>query len=177
VLVSEKQDRIVSKLFSLGLRLPKFLERFPDAKIIYTARDPLSTVPSGMSLVTGVLDGAFGFWKLPEAKRAHFIGRLYDALLKLSLRFQQHYTQSEDLKNRIKIVTFDRMMNDFDNLMPEIVEFVGEEMTPELEATIKETAEKQRAYSSGHKYDLAKYGLTEEQIRKDYAPFYETFLQ
>lgn len=177
VLVSEKHDRIVSKLFSLGLRLPKFLEQFPDAKIIYTARDPLATVPSGLSLVTSVLDGAFGFWKLPEEKRAHFINRLYNGLLTLSLRFQQHYMESEDLRNRIKIATYDRMMKDFDNLMPEIVGFVGDEMTPELSAIIKETAEKQRAYSSGHKYDLAKYGLTEEQIRKDFAPFYDTFLR
>ena len=61
--------------------------------------------------------------------------------------------------------------------MPEIVEFVGNEMTPELDAVIKETAEKQRRYSSGHKYDLAKYGLTEEQIRRDFAPFYDTFLK
>jgi hypothetical protein len=177
VLVSEKKDRICGKLFSLGVRLPKFLEKFPDAKILYTARDPLATVPSGMSLVTGVLDGAFGFWKLPEEKRMHFINRLYDALLTLSLRFEQHYSQNEELRKKIKLVTFDRMMNDFDNLMPEIVEFVGVEMTPELSATIKETAEKQRAYNSGHKYDLAKYGLTEERIRKDFAPFYETFLK
>jgi hypothetical protein len=177
VLVSENQDRIVGKLFSLGIRLPKFLERFPDAKILYTARDPLSTVPSGMSLVTGVLDGWFGFWKLPEEKRAHFIKRLYKGLLALSLEFQKHYAESEDLRKKIKIVTFDRMMKDFDTLMPEIVEFVGEEMTPKLEAVIVETAEKQRAYTSGHQYDLAKYGLTEEQIRKDFAPFYDTFLR
>ena len=30
--------------------------------------------------------------------------------------------------------------------------------------------------SVGHKYDLEKYGLTEEQIRKDYAPFYDLIL-
>ena len=60
VLVSEKKDRFVGKLFSLGIRVPRFLERFPDAKILYTVRDPLETVPSGLSLVTGVLDGRFG---------------------------------------------------------------------------------------------------------------------
>ena len=177
VLVSEKQDRIVSKLFSLGIRLPKFLEKFPDAKILYTARDPLSTVPSGMSLVTGVLDGAFGFWKLPEEKRAHFINRLYDAFLTLSLRFVQHYTQSEELRRKVKIVNFDRLMKDFDTLMPEIVAFVGNEMTPALAAAIKTTADKQRKFESGHKYDLEKFGLTEERIRKDYALFYDVLLK
>ena len=33
-------------------------------------RDPMETVPSGLSLVTGVLDGRFGFWALPEEKSA-----------------------------------------------------------------------------------------------------------
>ena len=176
ILVSEKQDRIVAKLFSLGVRLPRFLEEFPDAKVLYTARDPLSTVPSGLSLVTGVLDGIFGFWKLPEEKRAHFIGRLYKALHTLTMRFVQIYAENPEVRKNVKIVTFDRMMTDFDTLMPEIVAFAGADLTPELAEIIKTTAEKQRAYKSGHKYDLAKYGLTEEQIRKDYAPFYELIL-
>jgi hypothetical protein len=176
ILVSEKQDRIVAKLFSLGLRLPRFLEQFPDAKVLYTARDPLSTVPSGLSLVTGVLDGAIGFWKLPKEKRDHFIARLYNAFLILTLRFVKTYKEKPELQKNVKIVTFDRMMKDFDTLMPEIVEFVGNDMTPELSGIIKKTAEKQRAYKSDHNYGLEKYGLTEEQIRKDYAPFYELIL-
>jgi len=176
ILVSEKQDRIVAKLFSLGLRIPRFLEQFPDAKVLYTARDPLATVPSGLSLVTGVLDGVFGFWKLPEEKRAHFIGRLYKALHTLTMRFVKMYNENPEMQKKVKIVTYDRMMTDFDTLMPEIVEFVGNDLTPELSEIIKTTAEKQRAYESDHKYDLEKYGLTEEQIRKDYAPFYDLIL-
>ncbi|MBN1761053.1 MAG: sulfotransferase [Chitinispirillaceae bacterium] len=176
ILVSEKQDRIVAKLFSLGLRIPRFLEQFPDAKVLYTARDPLSTVPSGLSLVTGVLDGMLGFWKLPEEKRAHFIGRLYKSLHTLTMRFVMMYNENPEMQKKVKIVTYDRMMTDFDTLMPEIVEFVGKDLTPELSETIKTTADKQRAYKSDHKYDLEKYGLTEEQIRKDYAPFYDLIL-
>jgi hypothetical protein len=176
VLVGEKQDRIVGKLFSLGIRLPSFLEKFPDAKILYMARDPLSTVPSGLSLVTGVLDGAFGFWKLPEEKRNHFIERLYAAFLVLSMRFHQDYVSGRIDKSKVKIVSYDRLMQNFDALMTEIVEFVGVPLTPELEDSIKKTAEKQRAYKSGHKYDLEKFGLTEERIQKDYAEFNETFL-
>lgn len=177
VMVSEKKDRIVGKLFSLGIRLPAFLNRFPDAKILYMARDPLSTVPSGLSLVTGVLDGAFGFWKLPEEKRNKFIKRLYANFLTLSMRFQQDWVSGRIPHDKVKIVTFDRLMGDFDGLMSEVVPFVGGELTPELKQLIDTTAENQRAYKSNHKYDLAKFGLTEEQIRSDYAAFYDTFLE
>jgi omega-hydroxy-beta-dihydromenaquinone-9 sulfotransferase len=175
VLVSEKKDRIVAKIFSLGVRVPRFLQRFPDAKILYTIRDPMETVPSGLSLVTGVLDGQFGFWKLPEAKRKHFIERLYSAFLDLSLRFHSHYTTGKIPADKFKVVTFGRLMQDFDNLMFEIVDFVGAERTPALEAAIREQAAKQKQFKSGHEYDLARFGLTEERIRKDYAPIYQTF--
>ena len=50
-------------------------------------------------------------------------------------------------------------------------------MTPELRAKRSiAQGEKQRKYESEHKYDLEKYGLTEEQIRSDCAFFYDTFL-
>ena len=67
-------------------------------------------------------------------------------------------------------------MQDFDNLMNEILDFA--EVTPaaELIEAIKKTADRQRDYVSGHKYDLEKFGLTEEKIRQDYTPIYETFL-
>lgn len=175
-LVGEKQERMVPKLFSLSVRIPQFLKKFPDAKILYLLRDPMSTVPSGLSLVTGVLDGWFGFWNLSDEKRQKYIERLYNGFLELSLTFHEHYINGAIPKENVKIVLYDRMMGDFDNLMDEILEFVGETPSDNLVKTIKETAEKQKAYKSDHKYDLGKFGLTEEKIREDYAPIYTTFL-
>ena len=53
-----------------------------------------------------------------------------------------------------------------DGLMEEVCPFLGQEMTPELRATIKAKADKQRAYKSEHKYNLEKFGLSEEETRK-----------
>lgn len=175
-LVGEKQDRMIPKLFSLTVRIPQFLKKFPDAKILYMVRDPLSTVPSGLSLVTGVLDGFFKFWSQPEEKRQQYIARLYNGLLDLSLRFHQDWVSGNIPKENVKVVTFDRLMQDFDTLMLEIIDFIEEEPSDELKQIISETAEKQRNFKSEHKYDLEKFGLTEEKIREDYAPIYETFL-
>ena len=36
--------------------------------------------------------------------------------------------------------------------------------------------ENQRSYKSKHKYDLSKFGLSEEKIKKDCKSIYETFL-
>ena len=73
VLVSNNEKQIIGKLFSVSANMPKFLNRFPNAKILYMVRDPLSVIPSGLSLVTGVLDKKFGFWSLDKSKRDRYI--------------------------------------------------------------------------------------------------------
>ena len=175
-LISSKSERMIGKLFSISVNIPSFLKKFPDAKLLYMIRDPLNVIPSGLSLVTGVLDGVFGFWSLPEEKRNHYIQRLYKALVELQIRFHDDWVNGRIDKSKVAIVQYDRMMNDFDGLMNEILPFINHKPSQELINEIKITSEKQSAYKSKHKYDLSKFGLTEEQIKKDCAVIYETFL-
>ena len=175
-LITSKSDRMVGKLFSISVNIPAFLDKFPDAKLLYMVRDPLNVIPSGLSLVTGVLDSMFGFWSFPEEKRQHFIDRLYRALVELQLRFHDDWTNGRIDKSKVAIIQFDRMMNDFDGLMDEILPFIGHKPSDSFINNIKETANKQRAYRSGHKYDLSKFGITDEQIKNDCEVIYSTFL-
>jgi hypothetical protein len=175
-LVVHKADRNIAKLFSLAVRLPQFLERFPEAQILYMARDPLSIIPSANSLMLGVLDKAFGFWSLPEPVRKRWLDRMYQAWITLLRRFHDDWTSGKIDQKRVFVVRYDRMMADFEGLMDEMCKFLGHEMTPKLRETVAKLGEKQRKYESEHKYNLEKYGLTEEQIRRDCAFFYDTFL-
>ena len=175
-LVLHKSERNIAKLFSMAVRLPQFLERCPEAQILYMARDPLSITPSATSLVVGVLDRAFGFWKMPEPVRRRWFDRIYKAWILLLQKFHEDWTSGAIDKRRVFIVRYDRMMADFEGLMEEMCAFLGHPMTPELRATVHKRGEKQRKYESEHKYDLEKFGLTEEQIRRDCAFFYDTFL-
>jgi omega-hydroxy-beta-dihydromenaquinone-9 sulfotransferase len=175
-LVLHESQRNIAKLFSLAVRLPTFLQRFPEAQILYMARDPLSVIPSSMSLVIGVLDKGFGFWSLPEAVKKRWLERMYQAWVLLFQKFHEDWQSGAIDRSRVFIVRYDRMMADFEGLMDEMCAFLGHDITPELRATIRKRAEKQRKYESEHKYDLAKFGLTEAQIRRDCAFFYDTFL-
>jgi len=170
------RDRVVAKLFSTGVRMQAFLDRFQDAKILYMVRDPVDVIPSAMSLVTGVQASAFGFWDLPEEKRARYLERLYGALVELLRRFHDDWTGGKVDKSKVYIVRYDRMMADFETVMSEICEFTGHVPDDALKAEILKVGEKQRKYKSEHKYDLAKFGLTAERIRKDCAFVYDTFL-
>jgi hypothetical protein len=175
-LVVHRADRNIAKLFSLAVRLPQFLGRFPEAQILYMARDPLSVIPSSMSLVIGVLDKAFGFWSLPDLVRKRWLDRMYKAWVLLLQKFHDDWTSGAIDKSRVFLVRYDRMMMDFEGLMDEMCRFLGHEMTPKLRATVAARGGKQRQYESEHRYDLEKFGLTEEQVRRDCAFFYQTFL-
>jgi cellulose biosynthesis protein BcsQ len=139
-------------------------------------RDPLELIPSGLSLVTGVLDKKFNFWSLEDTIKKRFIKRLYNALVQLMNRFQDDWINEKINKKNIYLVRFDTMMTDFETLMDEILEFINVKKDNDLTNSIRQTAENQRAYKSDHQYDLKKFGLTEEQIRKDCKNIYETFL-
>lgn len=175
-LVKHDAQRNIAKLFSLSVKLPKFLAEFPQAQILYMARDPVEVLPSSMSLVIGVLDRAFGFWSLPPDIQKRWLDRLYFGFIILLKRFHEDWSNGAIDRSRVYIVRYDRMMSEFENVMSEMSSFLGQEMTPELKAIVAARGEKQRSYKSEHSYDLAKFGLVEEKIRKDCAFYYETFL-
>ena len=175
-MISNKGDRYIGKLFSLSGNLPAFQQRFPDAKILYMIRDPLNMIPSGLSLVTGVLDKRYNFWSLDEKIRSRFVERLYIALVELLNRFHDDWTNERINKEKVLIVQFDSMMSHFETLMEEIMDFTDVEPSEELKQTIQITAENQRRYESGHRYNLEKFGLTEKRIQEDCEQIYRTFL-
>jgi hypothetical protein len=74
------------------------------------------------------------------------------------------------------VVSYPRMMRDFDGLMAEMATFFEMQPSADQLAAIQKTADEQRAYQSAHKYKLEKYGLDAERIRRDCAFVYETWL-
>ena len=170
------KDRAVGKLFSMALRPEAALAAFPDAKLLYMLRDPVEVIPSGMSLVTGVLEKAYPtmLHASPEA-RARYLARLYKASIRLYRSFTDAWLAGKLPPDRVFIVRYDEMMSDFDGMMGRICAFIGHEPDDALRESIRKTADKQRAWKSEHDYDLAAYGLDADTIRRDAAFVYEAF--
>ncbi|MCA9488495.1 MAG: sulfotransferase [Myxococcales bacterium] len=175
-LIKSGHTRVISKLFSVTPQTPNFVKQFPDAKVLYLARDPLSVIPSTLSLLEGVLTTGLGYDKLAPEVRERHIKRVYAAIVELMRRFHDDWVSGAIPHDRVLIVRFDRLMAEFEPMMDEICAFCELEMTDAQREAIAKRGEKQRAYKSGHKYDLAKYGLTEEQVLADTKFFYDTFL-
>lgn len=175
-LIRSGHTRVIAKLFSVTPQTPNFVKQFPDAKVLYLARDPLNVIPSTMSLVESVLTTAFGYGNLPQEAKDRHRKRVYAAIVELMRRFHTDWTSGAIPHDRVLIVRFDRLMSEFEPMMDEICRFCELDMSAEQKDAVAKRGAKQRAYKSEHGYDLAKYGLTEEQIRTDCQFFYDTFL-
>jgi hypothetical protein len=175
-LVFTGHDRVIAKLFSAGPRLGELLQHFPDGQVLYMVRDPVQTIPSTLSLVSGVLDARFGFWSLAAPVRQRWVDRLYEGLVELMRRFHDGWTDGTIPQERVMIVPFQRLMQDFEGLMEEMAEFLDLDLDDALRAEVAAVGAQQRAYKSEHGYDLARFGLDEDRIRHDCAFMYEAFL-
>jgi hypothetical protein len=168
--------RTVAKAFSISTDVPEFLARFPEAKLLYAVRDPVEQIASAMSLNTIVLDRGFGFWRLPEANRAAYLERLYASFVSQLRRFHADWASGRIDRARVMIVPYPRVVHDLGGLMEELLGFIDHVPDVALRRAIAAQAEVQKTRRSEHAYDLARFGLTAERVRRDCAFVYEAFL-
>jgi hypothetical protein len=169
------KPRVLGKLFTFPPRIDDVLRKFPDAKLIYMARDPCETLPSGMSLVTGVQTGAFGIDRLPSATRARFFARLSSGLMLLLQRFTASYRAGDIPPENLLVVRYPDLMGDFEGTMARILEFTELDASEPFRQRIRETAAAQRSRVSRHTYSLQEYGLDAQRIVDEMIDFYRTF--
>lgn len=169
------KSRVLGKLFTFPPRLDDVLRKFPDAKLIYLIRDPTETLPSGLSLVTGVQEQAFGISRLPEPTRARFIERLAGGLSLLLTRFAAQYREGTIPEENLLIVRYVDLLADFEATMTRVLEFAELDADDGFRRRIREVAEQQRGRVSKHEYSLAQYGLDAQRIVDDLADVYRTF--
>ncbi len=105
-----QKPRVLGKLFTFPPRIDDVLRKFPDAKLIYMIRDPAQTLPSGLSLLTGVQEQHFQISKLPEATRARFVARLVNGFSLLLKRFTRSYKAGEIPRDNLLIVRYPDLM-------------------------------------------------------------------
>jgi len=169
------KPRVLGKLFTFPPRIDDVLRRFPDAKLIYMVRDPCETLPSGLSLLTGVQEQHFHISRLPEPTRARFIARVAAGLSLLLTRFVERYRSGEIPAENLMIVRYPDLMADLEGTMARVLEFAELDASPQFRARVREVAEQQRTRASKHRYSLEHYGLDAQSIVDDLAEVYRTF--
>lgn len=169
------KSRVLGKLFTFPPRIDDVLRKFPDAKLIYMIRDPAETLPSGVSLLTGVQEQHFHISRLPEATRARFVARLAEGFSLLLTRFVERYQSGDIAAENLLIVRYPDLMADFEGTMDRILEFAELDAPEQFRERIREVAERQRERVSKHDYSLEQFGLDAQQIVDDLSEVYRTF--
>jgi hypothetical protein len=175
-LYAKQQRRLIAKASTFTLRVKTLLRRYPDCRILYMVRDPVEAIPSGMSLITGVLENAYDIFNITrEADRRRYLENLYQASCHLFRYFHDVWRADEIPERNLLIVTYPRLMNDLENTLREILEFIEVEPSPEFVEIVREQAKKQLGRRSEHEYSPEKFGLTAERIRSDLQFVYEAY--
>ncbi|MCZ7585899.1 MAG: sulfotransferase [Deltaproteobacteria bacterium] len=174
--VFQKKARPLVKSSTMTMRVETLLSRYPDSRLLYCVRDPVETIPSGMSLLTGVLENAYDMFRTaPAETRARYLENLYQASCHLFRAFHEVHARGAIPGDRLRIVPYRRLTGDLENLMRELVEFLEISPPPAFWEKVGEQSDVQRTRQSANQYSLEKFGLTEERIRRDLAFVYDTY--
>lgn len=168
--------RILAKTSMLTFRLDEVLKRYPDAKLVYIIRDPVEVIPSGMSLVSGVLENGYDAWNhTTEVDQRRWVENVYQASCEMLRSFHEAYTSGRIPEKNLCVVRYTDLLHNLEPTMKRILDFIEIEPSAEFVEEIRAQAEKQRSYKSRHQHSPEKFDLDPERIRRDLGFVYDTF--
>ncbi len=154
------------KMPSHALHLDYLIKEYPDARLVWTHRDPFTATGSLCSIIS--------------YSHMRFMGKVdTDWLAKdYPWQAQEHAERIMDFRDkhgedRVIDVHYDALMNDPMATMKRLYAALGDEWTPEAEAGIQGWLDDNPQNKFGkHEYKLGQYGLTMEQLE----PMFERYL-
>lgn len=175
-LAHKRASRVLAKTSMLTFRLDELLKRYPDCKLVYIIRDPVEVIPSGMSLISGVLDNAYDAWgHTTKADQERWVENLYQASCEMLRRFHRAYTSGEIPEGNLLVVRYTDLLANLEQTIGQILEFAELEPGAAFTEEVRAQAERQRSHTSRHRHSPEKFALDPERIRRDLAFVYDTF--
>ncbi|MEA3345072.1 MAG: sulfotransferase [Chloroflexota bacterium] len=158
----------LSKNPSASPKVDALYEYFPDAKIIYLARNPLDVIPSYISLTDSE-------WRILGDPVEEYGCR--DYVLDMARHW---YTYPLERLEQVPqasyiVVKLDELASDAERAVADIYARFGLDISPAFAKVLREEAEKARDHQSRHEYSLEEMGLTRERIVADYKDVFERF--
>ena len=164
--------RWLLKYPSYAFQLDDIVERYPDARLIWTHRDPTKLVPSTCSVLADARRRRIPDWE-PEDPSA-FGHQQLDRYALAARRASEARAQIGD----DHFIDVGQAEMDADPLAvaERIYEFAGLPLTPGARHAIVTWAEGNKRGSRGaHSYSAEQYGLTDDEIRAAFAGYLEEY--
>ncbi len=149
-------------------QLDEIVGQWPDAKFVWTHRDPVKLVPSTCSVVIDGIRRRIPDYEPPDwsvfghAQLERYAGAaLHATEVRARIGDDRFIDVSQQQMNTAALDTAER-----------IYDFAGLTMTDEMRSTITQWAEENRAGARGaHTYTAEQYGLTDDEIRDAFGPY------
>jgi omega-hydroxy-beta-dihydromenaquinone-9 sulfotransferase len=175
-LTYKRCNRILAKTSMLTLRLDALLKRYPDCKLVYVIRDPVEVIPSGMSLLAGVLENGYDVWNRTRVEdQRRWVENLYQASCEMFRSFYEALSDGRIPQRNLCIVRYSDLIQNLEPTMKRILDFIEIEPSPAFVEEVREQAQRQRAYKSRHQHSPEKFDLDPERIRRDVGFVYDAF--
>jgi hypothetical protein len=158
------------KMPSHSLHIRYLLQAFPDARLVWTHRDPYTAMSSLCSLIANTHT-----WYLTEPDR-DWIGRNYPR--QIAAHWQRAHEMREKIGGeRIYSSHYAETLKDPIGSMRRLYAWLGDEFTPEAEQAMRTwLAQNPQGKFGQHEYNLAEYGLSVENLKsffQDYMDMYK----
>jgi hypothetical protein len=157
--------RLLSKNAAFASMANSLAAQFPDARFLVCLRDPVQTIPSQLSSIRPGL-AFFGVPPTSAPLRERFIEQLafyYRNLRRLA------ETQAPA---RTVTKTLPQLKTDLAGAVRDAYTRLGIPLRADFAATLDAAAAPARRYRSGHRYDLAEFGLDAAAIARRFADAY-----
>jgi hypothetical protein len=154
------------KMPSHALYLETLRRIYPDARLVWTHRDPFTATASFCSIIT--------------AGHANFAGRIDYEWIGENIPWQTKEHANRAMDARAKIgddqiidIHYADLMRDPIGIMRKLYKALGDVLTPEAEAAMQTWLDLNPQGMFGrHEYKLAQYGLSKEKLE----PYFERYL-
>lgn len=170
------KPRAVTKMNYSAMRTKALLHEFPDAKIVYIVRSPLETIPSHLTLHRNMFNHLWGIQRIPKPLLQRYYERRYRHNIEF-YRYMEDLIASGDIPpDKLLVVPYDDLRIRLEETMDRVIEFAELDCSEELRRQIRQQSESQSSYVRPHKNsDLSEFGLTEEQIVRDFGFIFEKY--
>lgn len=160
--------KFLSKNPTFSPKVASLYEFFPDAKIIYLARNPLETVPS-------IINWMSYEWKQFSDPSENYLFK--DYLLELAKEWYEYPLErfAQAPVDSYAIVRYEDLKQNPKQTITEVYKKFGFEITPEFGKILEEANQQASSYKSEHRYSLRKMGLSRKRILKTFAFVFKRF--
>lgn len=161
-------DRWLFKAPAHAYHLESLFRAYPDAKVIMTHRDPAKVIPSAISFVEALQPKEI-------AMDRHVFGRGRAEHLRIGVE-RAMAARARIGQDRFFDVHHAPFVADPFGTIERVYDFLGLSLTPATLAKMEAWHAKNRAGAHGaHRYSAEQYGLSADQLRRDYADYIDHF--